>query len=1456
MAFYTLFQIYRQNPERFLNLFFIKTNRKAEYVMKKKLLSLLLVIVVMMTSVSMGFGSLVATAGAAGGGVEAINAFELTSGDATGTSFSTTITIKSKNSGYQIKVNSISAVIRFAQNDTDLLNTVTVAYSAGTVVGTSGQSFTVSGTIGAGLAGLIRYEVNYDLLDSNGNVKYAGMTGYGYGVVSANGLQTGALGSNSAEPPRPGDRYYFGHFNAINSLYVQTPNIVLTSNQETSKNAIAGASSQSKSFSIEGTAPNTITLRPLQWEYVEMYGEGSVDTTWFEMNSMPNGYFNFKLKYDGNDYHNVEMYYRADAQRDAAKNIFNQYLGEGREKSYYTTDSWNHYRDILEYTALCAMAIPGPNYAFRVACTNVDAAAAGTLMAEAKAGLTPVAADYTALNNAYNAFTAVKDNTVTVRTYDGGTSLGSTTIRLYVQSSTDAVVNYRNSCNMNLYRYDQPTVDNYTATIQSMIANLTYSDAVYTYLDFAISEYENTKKSDYTATTWAAYEGAVNTAKALSRTLKANSQNDINTALNSIVSAKMNLKYVQADTTELLDQIEKADAVYEEYDNGKLLTAATGFDDVWANFETAYTAANEVKGYTIDKQADVDTAANTLKAAIAALSDYRVLDTTALQKVLALTPEYEASKYVADSYNTWNSLKVEGYSFLGKASINYTGEDRKTYSHVDEMNRLVTLIQSAYDNLEKVKADFTELDEQVAKIPSDEVLALYKQEYVEAIKAVVATIDYGATFEDQAKVDEVTNNLKYALAELTPANYRDADYTAVDKAIEDANALDRSIYTNFSIVDDAIAAVDRTKKIVDQADVDAMEKAIRDAMSQLEFVLADYTDVEKAIDEAEAVENKDWYANYDRVEEIIDGIDWNITLENQSQVDAYAAAIREAIKNLTLAEADYSGVRAAIEESKALEPLTDFNDEYVERLDLAISKVVAGYTKDRQAEVDAMEAEIRAVLAEAEENLLPADYTKLNAAIAFAEGHVESEYSNYQSVKDAIAAVNWDLNCRQTTEMQEQIDAIYDAVDGLKLLPADYSKVEEARDNARYAYNNGAYPYTEDSIQKVEDAISAINWDLDIQHQKEVDEYIVAINLAVEGLTYVRADYTKLEDAKKEYDALDKDLYASTATLDAYVAALDWNKTIDKQDEVDAAAEEILAMIEALEYGPADYTVITNAQIEYTNLDKSHYETEDIERVEAAFEAVVYGLTKEAQAQVDEYASNVVEALNTLKDNIKSADLTNLIDAKAAASARIAEMSATGYEIDAATTAVIYELVRQSEKYDENTKINEQPAIDALTAQIIEATANLEFMFTIDLTGTGLVIDEDGYIYGFEEGTMEADARELIKFVGAAELKIYETKNGFGTGTMIQFVSTKDGSILGTYTVLVFGDANGDAVIDMFDVAYITEVVNSGDDPSAILLKVLDLFQDGYVDAMDVSIMISLANMDATLKQDGSMGTY
>ena len=60
-----------------------------------------------------------------------------------------------------------------------------------------------------------------------------------------------------------------------------------------------------------------------------------------------------------------------------------------------------------------------------------------------------------------------------------------------------------------------------------------------------------------------------------------------------------------------------------------------------------------------------------------------------------------------------------------------------------------------------------------------------------------------------------------------------ANYTAVDAAIEKANALNESDYRNFDTVKAAIAAVVRDKNIAQQAEVDAMAKTIEDAITGL-----------------------------------------------------------------------------------------------------------------------------------------------------------------------------------------------------------------------------------------------------------------------------------------------------------------------------------------------------------------------------------------------------------------------------------------------------------------------------------------------------------------------------------------------------------------------------------------------------------------------------------------------
>ena len=70
-------------------------------------------------------------------------------------------------------------------------------------------------------------------------------------------------------------------------------------------------------------------------------------------------------------------------------------------------------------------------------------------------------------------------------------------------------------------------------------------------------------------------------------------------------------------------------------------------------------------------------------------------------------------------------------------------------------------------------------------------------------------------------------------AQTLTLTYKPADYTAVDAAIAKAGALNRDDYTDFSAVDAAINAVDRSKNITQQADVDAMAKAIETALDAL-----------------------------------------------------------------------------------------------------------------------------------------------------------------------------------------------------------------------------------------------------------------------------------------------------------------------------------------------------------------------------------------------------------------------------------------------------------------------------------------------------------------------------------------------------------------------------------------------------------------------------------------------
>ena len=127
--------------------------------------------------------------------------------------------------------------------------------------------------------------------------------------------------------------------------------------------------------------------------------------------------------------------------------------------------------------------------------------------------------------------------------------------------------------------------------------------------------------------------------------------------------------------------------------------------------------------------------------------------------------------------------------------------------------------------------------------------------------------------------------------------YAKADYTELDKAEETAKALNKDNYVDFTAVEKALEAIDRTKNLTQQSDVDKMAKDINDAVAALVYKSADYTELDKAEKAAKAL-NKDDYEDFSAVEKALAAVDRTKNITEQADVDAMAKAINDAVANL------------------------------------------------------------------------------------------------------------------------------------------------------------------------------------------------------------------------------------------------------------------------------------------------------------------------------------------------------------------------------------------------------------------------------------------------------------------------------------------------------------------------------------------------------------------------------
>ena len=191
------------------------------------------------------------------------------------------------------------------------------------------------------------------------------------------------------------------------------------------------------------------------------------------------------------------------------------------------------------------------------------------------------------------------------------------------------------------------------------------------------------------------------------------------------------------------------------------------------------------------------------------------------------------------------------------------------------------------------------------------------------------------------------------------ANNIPADYTAVDAAIARTTTLDSSLYTNYSAVEDSITSVDRAKSKAQQTEVDAMAKDIEDAIAALQYKGADYTKVDEAIAKTKALK-KDDYKDFSAVESAVNAVVRGKNITEQGEVDDMEKAIQAAITALQYKDADYTKVDAAIAKAKALKK-DDYKD--FSAVEAAVNAVARGKNITEQSEVDAMAKAIEDALA-------------------------------------------------------------------------------------------------------------------------------------------------------------------------------------------------------------------------------------------------------------------------------------------------------------------------------------------------------------------------------------------------------------------------------------------------------------------------------------------------------------
>ena len=222
------------------------------------------------------------------------------------------------------------------------------------------------------------------------------------------------------------------------------------------------------------------------------------------------------------------------------------------------------------------------------------------------------------------------------------------------------------------------------------------------------------------------------------------------------------------------------------------------------------------------------------------------------------------------------------------------------------------------------------------------------------------------------------------------------------------------------------------------------------------------------------------------------------------------------------------------------------------------------------------------------------------------------------------------------------------------------------------------------------------------------------------------------------------------------------------------------------------------------------------------------------QSKITAARGLLVEAQKMLKKFSKDADYSYFDRQLSLALGKINESDANTSLYYPETVEDLKKAYEEAKKFDRGYDGDDQAIIDEAATVLETAVAGLVYMPQLaKVANTSTVLDRDtGLIYGVKERI--SNYISYVRVLGVGIMGIEKTAKGNGTGTVITLNVNND--VLESYTVIVYGDVDGDCRADATD-ANIVLAHNAGFFPAGYLnrytLEAADASNDGTVDNLD-----------------------